>query len=213
MRHSTITPTLILCSAMLGGLCLFPTGCSVLQPKADLTEFYVLRSPSAVSGVRAPAGGSPLEIRVGPGNVAEYLNATPIAVEEGVNRLRYLDRHHWAEPLSKAIGRTLAGELAARLDPARVTVYPEPTAGAASLEVRYSVTRFEGQLDGPVTLEVSWRVLQMPAATVVAEHRSVYVVPPAAGKQEVGEYVERMAVAVSQWSNDIADAIHNRQTP
>ena len=213
MRHSTIKLTQILCSAMLGGLCLFPTGCSVLQPKADLTEFYVLRSPSAVSGVRAPAGGSPLEIRVGPGNVAEYLNATPIAVEEGVNRLRYLDRHHWAEPLAKAIGRTLAGELAARLDPARVMVYPEPTAGASSLEVRYSVTRFEGQLDGPVTLEVSWQVFKMPAAAVVAEHRSVYVISSTTGRQEVGDYVKRMAEAIGQWSRDVAEAIRARQTP
>ena len=198
---------------LVAGLLFMQPGCSVLQPKADLTEFYVLRSPASVARIPASVGGRPVEIRVGPGNIPEYLNATPIAVEDGANRLRYLDRHHWAEPLSKAIGRTLAGDLAARLDPARVTVYPDPVTGTSNLEIRYTITRFEGRLNGPVTLEVSWQVFQMPAAAVLAEHRSVYVISSTTGRQEVGDYVERMVEAIGQWSRDVAEAIRARQTP
>ena len=149
------------------------------------------------------------EIRVGPGRIADYLTATPIAIQDGSNRVKYLDLYHWAEPLSKGISRSLAENLARRLHLAHVTVYPDPILDSSGLAVHYTVDRFEGTLAGPVTLEVSWEIVQRPSNKVIAGARSVYVVSANSHETDVAAYVNRLAAAVEEWSDDIAAAIRS----
>jgi len=67
------------------------------------------------------------------------------------------------------------------------------------------VNRFEGKLDGPVTLDVSWQILHQPDGRVVASKHSVYVIP--AGRGDVASYVDRLSQALSEWAADVAAAI------
>jgi len=191
--------------AALAGLLLFQTGCSVLKPKADLTQFFVLRPVSADSKLEKRTGAALLEIRVGPGSVASYLETTPIVVANGPNRVEQLDLYHWAEPLPKGISRTLAEDLAQRLNLPHLTLYPDKPPGVSSTEVRFMINRFEGKLDGPVTLDVSWQIVQQPDNRVVSSKHSVYVIP--AGPGDVASYVDRLSQALSKWAADVAAAI------
>jgi uncharacterized lipoprotein YmbA len=202
MKLHSLNPGLAL---ILGAIAL--TGCSVLKPKPDLTQFYVLRSQSTTPRAEVQASTALPEIRVGPGRVAGYLETTPIAVQDGANRIQYLALHHWAEPLSKGISRTLGENLADVLNLSHVTLYPDPITAAAGYEVQYTIKRFEGTLDGTVTLDVSWQVFQQPEGRVVASERSVYVIPP--GHGDVAAYVDRLALGVEQWSDEIAAAIRS----
>jgi len=183
------------------------TGCSALKPKADLTEFYVLRAARQDVEALARKESALPEIRVGPGRVAEYLDNTKIAAQGEGNRLGYLDLHRWAEPLSKGLSRMLSESLATRLKVKQLTVYPDPPIDASGYEVRYTVTRFEGQVTGPVTLEVSWQMIERPSAQQIAGQRSVYLIEAGPQPGDVAAYVARLSDAVSKWADDIATAI------
>jgi len=198
-------PTLHIGLAAMAGLLLFQTGCSILKPKPDPTQFFVLRPASADSKAEKRTGAVLPEIRVGPGSVASYLEATPIVVATGPNRVEQLDLYHWAEPLPKGISRTLAEDLAQRLNLPHLTLYPDAPPGVSSTEVRFMINRFEGKLDGPVTLDVSWQILQQPDGRVVTSKHSVYVIP--AGRGDAASYVDRLSRALSEWSADVAAAI------
>jgi uncharacterized lipoprotein YmbA len=180
-------------------------GCSFLKPKADQTQFYVLRAQSAGTGAAPASAAAPPEIRVGPGQIAGYLQNSSIAIEKGPNRVEYLDLYRWAEPVSKGVSRVLAENLAQKFDPLHVTVHPNLPLGDSGYAIRYIVERLEGTLAGPVTLNVSWQVVRRSDKTVIAVKRSSYVVP---GKsKEVSAYVERLSSAIAQWSDDVAAAI------
>lgn len=197
----------------LVGLLITITGCSVLKPKANLTQFYVLRAHVPATNAEQHKREILPEVRVGPGSIAGYLNTTPIAIQAGTNRVEYLDVHHWAEPLNKALGRVLAEDLAATLHVPHIAVYPEPPAQASGFEVRYTVNRFEGELSGPVTLDVSWQIVERPSAVVVSEARSEYVVAVEGQAHDVPAYVNRLSTALGTWANDLAPVIRSRPTP
>jgi uncharacterized lipoprotein YmbA len=199
-------PYLFALLAVLFGL----TGCSVLKPKADLTEFFVLRAPSHEAGPPALKEPALPEIRIGPGRIAAYLENTKIAVQDGENRIDYLDRYRWAEPFAKGLGRALSDNLAQRLTVKHLTVYPDPALEPSGFEVRYTVHRFEGPVSGAVTLEVSWQVVEVPSSKAIADQRSVYVVPAEAQGDEIANYVKRLSDALDQWANDIAVSIPSR---
>jgi uncharacterized lipoprotein YmbA len=84
------------------------------------------------------------------------LQSTPLLVSDGVNRLKRLDQYHWAEPLAKGISRVLTADLAYALPAARLSVYPNPSLAPERYELRYTINRLEGALDGPVVLDVTW---------------------------------------------------------
>jgi uncharacterized lipoprotein YmbA len=185
------------------------TSCSVLKPKADSTRFYVLRArPSAPQAGLATARTIP-EIRLGPSRLAGYLEAKPIAVQDGPDRLKYLDAHHWAEPLPKSIGRVIGEILSQGLGNARITVYPDPAVESSGYEIRYTVNRFEGPIDGPVTLDVSWQLFERPSNKILLSAHPAYEIPTE-GKTGVDAYVDRLAKALGKWGNEMAQAIRTQ---
>jgi len=191
--------------AVLTSVLLLQTGCSVLKPKPDLTQFYVLRARVDDNQAAAARGTTAASIRVGPGSLAAYLDNTSITVQDGNNRIQYLDLYRWAEPLSKGISRTLGENLAHLLSISHVTLYPDPIPGVAGYEVQYTILRFEGTLDSGVILDVWWQVFQQPEGRVIASERSVYGVPP--GQLDVAAYVDRLSQALSAWATDVAGRI------
>lgn len=190
-------------------LCIFQTGCALLFPKADRTEFYVLRAAEAG---RKPKTSSRtgIEIRIGPGSVASYLDSKAIALDEGINRIEFLNRHHWAEPLPEGIARVLDQNLKGLLRVSHTTLYPDPLLREPGVEVHYTVNRFEGTLDGPVTLDVDWQLIERPGGRVVSARHSIYEIQRSSPVAGIEGYVERLSRALDQWSEDVAAAIRSR---
>jgi uncharacterized lipoprotein YmbA len=198
-------PILALSAAAALGM----SGCSFLQPKPDLTQFYVLRASPPSAPAPVPTGRELPEIQVGPGNIAAYLASTSIVIQDGPNRLKPLDGYHWAEPLAKGLSRTLSEDLAQRLKEAQITVYPAPPTAASGCAILYSVNRFEGTLEGTVALDVTWQIVERPTGRLIHGARAVYIVPSEAGHDDIAVYVERMSRAIGLWSADVAVAIQN----
>ena len=139
MKSQPMKPTISIGLAALAGLFFFQTGCSVLSPKADHTKLYILRAKSTPPAATAESKAPARAVRLGPGRVAAYLDVTPVVVQDGPNRVKQLDLHHWAEPLPKGISRVFSENLSQRLNGAQIIVYPEPATG---------VIRNDGQ-EGP----------------------------------------------------------------
>ena len=211
MRNTIITPSLALCCALLGGLALVQTGCSVLEPKADNTKLYVLRAHPGTSDVTADNKQPKPIVRVGPGKVAPYLEVTPIIVQDGPNAVKQLQNHHWAEPLSKGISRALAENLSQRLNGAQTIIYPEP-AHEATVEVRYAINRLEGTLDGAVSLQVTWQVVELPSGKVLQAGNTDRVIAAAQRTGDVSAYVARIAESIGVLADEVAAAIHSSNT-
>jgi len=191
-------------------LWLAASSCSVLKPKADLTRFYVLRAPEPASKSPSTKETTLAEIRVGPGQLADYLDTTPIVIKEEADRLKFLDGHHWAEGLPKGINRVLGQSLGSALPGFQMSLYPEPASQTNSLELDYWITRFEGPLEGPVRLEVSWQLRQRPGRNVLISTQNSYEIPVDRKAAPVDSYVKALAEAIGRWATDVAEAIRNR---
>jgi uncharacterized lipoprotein YmbA len=181
------------------------TGCRLLEPQPDRTEFYVLRPESASPATNAPAAGQWLQL--GPGQIAAYLAVTPLVIDAGAHRVKPLDLHHWAEPLSKGIARVLQANVEGRRRDLQTLVYPEPAPARERWELRYQIHRFEGTLDGPVTLDVNWTVIAHPSGRALTNAHPVYTIPAADRSDSVAGYVARLSTALAQWSAEVAGAL------
>lgn len=208
MKHFNLPRSLTVICAAIAGLGLIQTGCTVLEPKADNTKLYVLR-PQPGESTNAPTPAKlPAAIRIGPGRLAAYLDVTPIVVQNGVNLVKQLDQHHWAEPLSKGISRVLAENLAQRLQGARVIIYPEP-ANDTELEIRYTVNQLEGALNGPIEMNISWQIVNLSSGETLRAGILVGDNAHTRHPSDVPAYVERMSAAIGVWADGMAAAINS----
>ncbi len=210
MKPHTANPLQPVALCVLLALSLFQTGCALLFPKADRTQFYVLRASEAGRQPVTSSRTAGIEIRIGPGSVASYLDSEAIALHQGINRIKFLNRYHWAEPLPKGIARVLDQNLKSLLGVSHTTLYPNPLPGEPGVELHYTVQRFEGTLDGPVTLDVDWHLIERPGGRAVSNKHSIYEIQPSSPAGGVEDYVERLSRALDQWSEDVAASIRSR---
>lgn len=195
--------------ALLAASSLLLAGCSLLEPKADLTRFYLLRpAPAAATEPAADQTVHRSSFRVGPGRVAAYLDESEIIQTEGANRVRPLALHHWAEPLAKGVERVLIEQLQARMPRAVVLPAHDPGAPQAHFQLVYDVTRLDGAQGGDVVLEATWNIRNQNASGSSPRQTSRIVVPAAGGAESVDAYVARLSEAVLRWSAEIASASH-----
>lgn len=195
---------------MLGSLVsitLLGVGCSVLKPKPDLTQYYLLRAEAPVAATAPATSAHPTALVVGRGHVAEYLNPMPIIIAEGSNRLRRLEHHQWAEPLDAGVNRVLVENIERLLPGADLVAYPDTAPRSSALELRYHVFKLEGNLGRDVTLDVTWSIRQQPGTRMIAERTSTFTVPARQSSEEVGDYVTRLSQALTQWSVAVAESL------
>ena len=100
-------------------------------------------------------------IGVGPVIIPGYLDRIQIVTRSGPDHVELSMFHRWAEPLEDGIARLLADEIGARVPTERVVMFPwrGVVARAIQYQVVVAVLRFDGSLDGDVTLDTRWRIL------------------------------------------------------
>jgi uncharacterized protein len=144
------------------GACAIVSGCSVLSPQPDRSEFFILTPVSDSAGMGAkPASASPdsqLTIGVGPVDFPDYLRRLPVVTRVAPNRIDLSAERHWAEPLDKNFDRVLSENLAVLLDTQRIEKYPWSLRTKVDYQVEIDVQRFETTSDGQTQLIASWIV-------------------------------------------------------
>jgi len=145
-------------------------GCSVTDPTQYYSLGQTVPNSSTVrtleSSGRAPAPRSkPSEtavgIGIGPVIIPGYLDRTQIVTRTTADHVHLATFHRWAEPLENGIARILGEEIGARIPTERIVMFPWRGLIGQSLQyqVVLAVVRFDGHLDGDVTLDTRWRIL------------------------------------------------------
>lgn len=122
------------------------------------TPRYYTLGAAAENAAPTPAATDALSIWVAPVTLPESVDRPQMVVRVAPNRVAILDGHRWAEPLSGAMSRAIAADLAALLGGARVSAEAQHAASGAQLRVLVDVQRFESVPGQGVTLEALWSV-------------------------------------------------------
>ena len=165
------------------------------------TRMYVLDpTVPATSGSR-----SELAIGVGPTSLPERLDRPQILTRTGSQEVEIAEFEHWAEPLDKAFPRVLAENLANATGSDRVSVYPWSRSVPIDVQVEVSVSRFETEADGSVTLAARWRLIGPGRREILPTRASSYSETPAS--DSTADRVDALGRALGRLSRDVADAI------
>jgi len=136
------------------------TGCSILEPRADPTRFFVLAPVAGGEAAPAAAGNAPgpaLVIVLGPVVLPDYLLRPEIVRRTGPNQLEPSRVDRWGEPLDRAILRVLCLDLASSLPGSSVVPFPAAPGARPDAAIEIEIVGFEADSAGVVRLQGRWR--------------------------------------------------------
>ena len=185
--------------AVIGGLALLCTlaGCRGSPP----ARFYTLASTAPPGQAQSAPTYSVL---VGPVSLPAIVDRPQIVAYQGANQVTLAEQSRWAEPLSSAVPRVIAGNLANLLVGAQVQAVSRSAPLEPDFRVMLDVQRFEPVLGREATIEVLWTV-RAAKGKATKTGRSLVREPAAGGDYEaIVAAFDRSLAAVS---GDIAAAI------
>ncbi|HTB63061.1 MAG TPA: PqiC family protein, partial [Opitutales bacterium] len=125
-------------------------GCTVLDPKPDYSQFYLL-NPLTAKMAPAPQPDPTLRLIVDDTEVPEYLNRPQMVARLPGNQVSRDEYHRWGEPLNEGFSRVLAQDIALLSDSSHVASFPIPPGFGQDLEINVQLLQFDGALNGTVT--------------------------------------------------------------
>jgi uncharacterized lipoprotein YmbA len=125
--------------------------CSVLKPRSDPTQYFVLTGEE-----HAPRAPASVVIGIDRIDLPEYLRRSEIVTRTEANQLKIADYERWGEPLKDGFSRTLKTDLESRLGAGHVLVAPFDPAHRPAVTVDVDVRRFERVLPDRAVLEATW---------------------------------------------------------
>jgi uncharacterized lipoprotein YmbA len=180
-------------------LVLAASGCSVLDPQPDRSQFFVL-SPMAEASPGSGLNGA--VVALGPVNLPDYLDRLEIATRTDANRLRYSDTDRWAEPLDVNFTRVLSQDLSILMNLGEIVSYPWFSDARVDYQVPVHVSRFEGDEDGNVVLEARLSV-KVPRNGMVIYAKDSHIAQTATGIGDAA-VVGAMNAAVTDLAREIS---------
>ena len=180
----------------------FLAGCSILEPRADPTRFFVLSPavPPDGAAVAEPA----LVVAVGPVRLPDYLLRPELVRRAGPNQLEPSRVDRWAEPLDRALLRVLCLDLAALLPHSSIVPFPVAPSDKPALQVELELTAFEGDRAGHVRLEGRMYLRDLAHGSRVARE---FRLERAAANGETPELVATLSSMLSELAAVIAHEV------
>ncbi len=178
------------------------------------SKFYQLSGTSAQSteARNVPRQGSEV-VSVGPLRIPDYLDRPQIVSRSGNNGLHLAEFDRWAGSIEDDIIGALVEDISAQLPADRFFVVRwSPILDsllAYSYRVEMIVSRFEGPLDGAVTLRAQWGV-RGKDKNILLRRESVVVEQVSGSGYDA--YVNAMCRAIERLSKEIADGIVSKGT-
>jgi len=124
--------------------------CSVLPSPAPPRYEYLVLTTSALA---APVAGG-VTVAIDDVRLPAYLERAELVTRLSDNQIQFSPRARWAEPLSNAVPRVLADDLATALAGSGVRVVAR--GGDADLALDIAVDQLEGPVAGPVRVRARW---------------------------------------------------------
>ena len=185
-------------------------GCSVLQPHADPTRFYMLTTRPQAPESADRGKRKRWKIGLRPIEVPAYLRSKAMVVRTQVNEVTFADFDCWAEPLDQGIARAIKDALSSAGNVESVTLN---SFGSDTLDYQLAIRILacEGvrAADGSsaIRFSMTWEVRSVAANSAVTK-RGVFTAPPAAwdGK-DYGQFAERISDAITSAGKALARAL------
>jgi uncharacterized protein len=152
-----------------------------------------------------PASQHGISLALGPIDLPQYLDRPQLVTRDGTNGLHVHEFNRWGGSLEEEIQRVLGAQLMVRLESAKVYAYPRGIVAHTDYRVALKVNSFDGQLGGPVLLDIGWTVFDdrtgEPLQTQQRQYRELAEGPG------FSAYVEAMQRLLQRLGDDLAQTL------
>ncbi len=154
--------TTVACATLLAA-CATLSGCSSAP-----TRFYTLTSRAASNDAQsATTAGDAASVALTAVTIPGTLERPQLVLFLDGGRMELFEEARWGEPLAHGIARTLAEDLASRLQIAAVAAYPEDASARARYRISVDFVHLDAGTHGDVTLDAIWTIRDGYVAPVV----------------------------------------------
>lgn len=166
--------------------------------------YYGLQAMVSASGHPDP---NQLTIGVGPVQLPDYLDRSPIVTRLNATRLTVHNSHRWVGSLQSEILRVLSANLKKETAARRVVVFPWGSEFEPDVRYRVTIHAFEGRLADQVRLNATWSLSRYAQDGQVITRDSAVV--EAVTGDSFEDLVEAMARALAVMSGEMASALQS----
>lgn len=188
---------MLLRTALLSVLAMGIVGCAAQPP----TQFYDLTAVTEPATQRLPHSVS---LGIGPVTMPELLDQPGVVSRKGGTVVNVATYHIWAGELEPAFTRVLAENVARRLEHDSVWPSPWDNRFRPEYQVRIFVDRFSGEVNGEVSLNLTWTLLGDYGQELIRTER--YRVSMTAEGGYDG-YVNALNQLLAEFSEQLADTM------
>jgi uncharacterized protein len=147
-------------------------GCSLLPPRPEDTNFYVLTAIPDTSQTEPSPIARQLAIGLGPIKFPDYLDHLDVVTRVSTNRVELSSTERWAEPLDESFKRVLARNLGMLLGTDQVIQFPWYPSIKLDYKVEVTVERFERDGSGRTQLVATWLIREGHTDRVLVSRQS-----------------------------------------
>ena len=194
---------LLLCAFAFSAL----NGCSLLQPHADPTRFYVLTVPSALPARAAESDSKRWKVGLRPVEVPAYLRSKSLVVRTGTNEIHFADFDRWGEPLDQGISRVMKEILSAapNVESVALNSHGDDT---LDYEVAIQILACEGVRlnngNSSIRFAATWETRSVGKSATGAKRGAFTADPVAWNGKDFGQLAEGLSKAIVAMSQALA---------
>jgi uncharacterized lipoprotein YmbA len=186
-------------------------GCSILKPRSDGSQFFVLTRTSEADAMSNPAAlPDPDRFRgqslgLGPILLPEYLDRREIATRVNASQIVYSPTSCWVEPLDVSIRRIVSENLATLLGIDDIVSYPWLGNARPRYQVEIEILRLDSNPAGDAEMTARWAIKDASVKQYVVVRRSSASRPAISAGAPAA--VSALSATLGDLSQEIAGAL------
>jgi len=172
-------------------------------------DFYTLTAMHEPQPARTSQEG--MAIAIGPVTIPAAIDRSQIVTRDGTNKIRLSENHRWAGPLQQDIAAVLADNISGLLKSERVAPFTREDLFEPTHRIIVDITRFDGQLDKEIILDVVWSIKKITDNKPLVMRRSF--VRETISSPTYDDFVAAQSKALATLSEEIADSLKKLSNP